>query len=84
MYIRKPGYTTITAASVKSVAVVMVMWMVMMVIGGAAAVPSSHSHEPDLRGLWERVTSHTETLRNINWYLKQTDNFWKWFQENKG
>ncbi|KAG0721046.1 Collagen alpha-1(XXI) chain [Chionoecetes opilio] len=76
------GYTITT--TINTAAMVMVMVMVIG-LGGVKAATSTpaYSQEPDLRRLWERVTSHTESLRHVNWYLKQTDIFWVWFQENK-
>lgn len=76
--------TTPTIPTAKTVTMLMVMAMVMVGNGGAAAVSPSVSQESDLQRLWDRVTSHTETLRNLKYYLKQTDIFWTWFRENKG
>lgn len=82
--------TTITKTMTTTAVMVVLLMMTMMGSGGGggvgvmAATPTPSTRDPDLRRLWQRVTSHTETLRNINWYLKQTDRFWEWFQENQG
>nr|XP_053647254.1 uncharacterized protein LOC128698872 [Cherax quadricarinatus]XP_053647255.1 uncharacterized protein LOC128698872 [Cherax quadricarinatus]XP_053647256.1 uncharacterized protein LOC128698872 [Cherax quadricarinatus]XP_053647257.1 uncharacterized protein LOC128698872 [Cherax quadricarinatus] len=53
-------------------------WVVVMVALGGV-VTGGESQEVTLE---DTVRSHTETLINMGRYLRQTDKFWKWYQQN--
>ncbi|KAK7067924.1 hypothetical protein SK128_026914 [Halocaridina rubra] len=56
-------------------------WAVFILLLGALPPPSSgYSQDEELR---LRVESHTQSLMNMSRYLRQTDQFWKWFQTNE-
>ncbi|XP_068212312.1 uncharacterized protein [Palaemon carinicauda] len=56
-------------------------WVVFVMVLGTFPLPSEGNNE-DMERLKASVQSHGQSLRNMEHYLRKTNQFWNWYQSN--